>query len=67
MRRLRSGIDETTSSLCETRVAGLAGEQRLCDHAERLAASREHRVGDGAHEPDLAAAIDEIDSARGHC
>ena len=41
----------------------LALDELLRDHADHLAAGRERRVGDGAHQPDPAAAVDEAEPA----
>jgi hypothetical protein len=40
-------------------VADLAGHERVRDHADHFTASIQHRVGDDAHQTDVAAAVDE--------
>ncbi len=49
----------------EARVGDLAIDQRLRDHADRVAARVQHRVGDRAHQPDARPAVDEADALRG--
>ena len=44
----------------------LAGFQEVGDDARHIAAMVENGLGDGAHQADIAAAIDQIDAALGH-
>ena len=48
--------------LRQAAVRELAVDERLRDHADHLAAGRERSVGDGAHQPDPAAAVDDADA-----
>src|SRR4051794_5692469 len=43
-------------------VRDLAVDQRLRDHADHAAAALQRRVGDGAHQTDARAAVDELDA-----
>ena len=43
----------------------LAVDQRLRDHADDAAAALERGVGERAHQPDVRAAVDELDAAVG--
>ena len=52
------------AQLGETAVGQLASDQRLRDDADRLAALGQHRVGEDAHEPHLAASVDQADPPR---
>ena len=51
--------------LRQAAVGELALDELLRDHADHLAARRERAVGDRAHQPDAAAAVDEPEPARG--
>src|SRR5262247_2068678 len=52
------------AQLGEPRVRELARNERLRDDSDRFAAGLEHRVGDDAHQPDGAAAVDQPELAR---
>ena len=52
------------AQLGQAGVSELARDERLRDDADGLAAPLEHRVGDDAHEPDGAAAVDQPELAR---
>ena len=51
--------------LGEPRVGDLGPLQELGDHADHLAAVLDDGVGEDAHQPDVAAAVDEADLAAG--
>ena len=51
--------------LGQAAVRELAVDERLRDHADHLAAGRERPFGDGAHQTDAAAAVDDADPAGG--
>jgi hypothetical protein len=53
------------AKVLEPVVADLEGEDLLGDHADDLAARRPRGVGDGAHQPDPRAAVDEPQPALG--
>ena len=46
-------------------MGDLAVDERLRDHAGDAAAALERRVGERAHQPDVRAAVDELDPALG--
>src|SRR5262249_18293925 len=50
--------------LAEIAAPDLALLEEARDHADDAPARRQRRVGHGAHDPDIAAAIDEGDAAR---
>jgi hypothetical protein len=52
----------TTRQVGEAGVGDLPVDQQARDHADRLTARGQDRVGHGAHEPDLSAAVDEPES-----
>src|SRR5690606_27856759 len=74
--------DETVGQFEHPRLAGVHGiddfqprhalvrdlpvDQLLRDHADDFAASFEHRIGDDAHQADVAAAVDQRDAVAGH-
>src|SRR5881296_522732 len=55
-------LDE--AQLAEARVRELFRGERPRDHADDLDARRQRRVGEHAHEPDGAAAVDDAEPAR---
>jgi hypothetical protein len=42
-------------------VPDFAGHQVLRDHSHGLATCLQHRIGDGAHQTDVSAAVDQSD------
>ena len=64
-RALRSCIDGVTSMPSEPGVGDLGADQLLGDHPDDLAPAGERGVGDDAHQPDVAAAVDQPEPAVG--
>jgi hypothetical protein len=49
--------------LGELIVPDLSGHQMLGNYANRFSARLQHRIGDGAHQADISASIDEANFA----
>jgi hypothetical protein len=47
-------------------VADFFVDQEFRDDARRFATTRDDSIGDGAHKPDAAAAVDQFDAGIGH-